>query len=94
MAFEGYLFGLFFGVLVKDQTAAVTFLPMALIPMLLVSGLVVNISDIPVFIRWLQYFSPIRHSLLILFQDQLQSQKFKEYWPLNLPDAYGLGDSS
>lgn len=79
MALEGYLFGLFFGVLVKDQTAAVNLLPMVVIPILLFAGLVVNINDIPEYLRWLQYFSPLRHSVLIVFQDQLESSNFSQY---------------
>jgi hypothetical protein len=67
---------------------------MVVIPILLFGGLVVNIDDIPVYIRWLQYLSPIRHSVIILFQDQMSSSKFRQYAALDLPHRYGLGASS
>ena len=73
MAFEGYLFGMFFGVLCKDATAAANLLPMVLIPILIFGGLAVNINTIPAYVSWLQYLSPLRHSFLIIFQDQMSS---------------------
>ncbi len=53
--------------------------------MLLFGGLVVNINDIPVYLRWLQYLTPIRHSFLIVFQDQIKSNKLSQYADLDLP---------
>lgn len=84
MALEGYFFGLFFGILCKDSSAAVIYLPMVLIPIILFGGLVVNINDIPVYLRWLQYLSPLRHAFLILFQDQLSSNRLEHFSELNL----------
>lgn len=60
-------------------------LPSVMIPMMLFGGLVVNISDIPVYLRWLQYLTPIRHSFLIIFQDQMSSSIFSPFSGLNLP---------
>ena len=47
MAFLGYIFGMFFGVLCRDAAAAANFLPMVIIPMLMFAGLAVNINTIP-----------------------------------------------
>ena len=79
MAFEGYLFGMLFGVLCKTGNAAANLLPMVLIPILIFGGLVVNINTVPAYISWLQYLSPLRHSFLIMFQDQMTSDKFKRF---------------
>jgi hypothetical protein len=76
MATIGYFFGLFFGVMCKDSNKAIQLLPMAMIPMLLFGGLVVNLETIPDYIKWFQYFSPIRHSYSILMLDQLSSSRF------------------
>lgn len=95
MALEGYFFGLFFGVLCKDEQSAINLLPMVLIPIIIFGGLAVNIKDIPGYIRWLQYFSPLRHAFLIVFQDQMNSVKFEQFVPYNLPKQYGIdGDST
>jgi len=68
---------------------------MVLIPIIVFGGLAVNINDIPGYIRWLQYFSPLRHSFLILFQDQMNSEKFQQFQPYNLPKQLGIdGDST
>ena len=68
---------------------------MVLIPIIIFGGLAVNINDIPAYIRWLQYLSPLRHSFLIIFQDQLDSEKFQQFKPYNLPKQYGIdGDST
>lgn len=56
-----------------------------LIPIIIFGGLVVNINTIPIYIRWLQYISPLRHSFMIVFQDQLQSAKLIQLAGLNLP---------
>ena len=63
---------------------------MAVIPMLLFGGIVVKIDDIPWYVRWLQYLSPIRHAFLIVFQDQMNTSNFEQYTPLNLPKVYGI----
>jgi hypothetical protein len=91
MAFEGYLFGLFFGVVCKNETIAVNLMPMAMIPMLIFGGLAVNINDIPVYIRWCQYLTPLRHSFLIMFQDQMDSARFAHFSGLDLPEKFGVG---
>ena len=64
---------------------------MVVIPILIFGGVVVNINDIPAYVRWLQYLSPLRHSFLIVFQDQLSSVNFIQYEYLNLAKTYGLG---
>jgi ATP-binding cassette subfamily G (WHITE) protein 1 len=95
LAISGFLFGLMFGVLNKDSNQAINLFPLVVIPILIYGGLVVNIKDIPVYSQWLQYFSPLRHSFMIVFQDQLYSSKLALYQPYNLAAVYGLdGDST
>ena len=67
---------------------------MVMIPIMMFGGLMVNIKDISVYISWMQYFSPMRHTFLILFQDQMKSSCFEQYLPLDLPKVYGIdGDA-
>jgi ABC-type multidrug transport system permease subunit len=75
---------MFFGVLCKDENSTINLLPMVMIPILIFGGLAVNINDIPVYIRWFQYLSPLRHAFLILFKDQMDSSNFSQYAGLNL----------
>jgi hypothetical protein len=51
---------------------------------------VVKINDIPVYVRWLQYLTPLRHAFLILFKDQLLTDKMALYREFDLPAIYGL----
>jgi ABC-type multidrug transport system permease subunit len=85
MALEGYIFGMFFGAVCRDQATTSHLLPIVLLPIMIFGGLVVNVNNIPVYIRWLQYLSPMRHSFLILFQSQMASNKFKDFAIFNLP---------
>ncbi len=86
----GFLFGLMFGVLNKNPEQAITLMPLVVIPLILFGGLVVNIHDIPVYVRWISYLTPLRHSFIIVFQDQLQTTNMAIYSGLDLPTKYGL----
>lgn len=86
----GFLYGLMFGVLNKNSEQAITLMPLVVIPLIVFGGLVVNIHDIPMFVRWISYLTPLRHSFLIVFQDQLKTENMIIYSDLNLPDKYGL----
>jgi len=61
-----------------------------MIPILIFGGLVVNLNDIPAYISWLQYISPLRHSFLIIFQDVLNSSKLQQLLPYDIPKKYGI----
>ena len=82
---------MFFGILCKDDKMAVNMLPAFIMPMKLFGGLFINIDHVPVYIRWFQYLCPLRHGFLILFQDQMETDKFSMFSAMNLPAEYGLG---
>lgn len=84
LAVSGYLFGMMFGVLNKDAEQSITILPLAVIPILIFGGLVVNTNDIPVYSSWIQYLSPLRHAFMIVFQNQLKSSQFIFYQPFDI----------
>lgn len=86
----GFLYGLMFGVLNKNSEQAITLMPLVVIPLIIFGGLVVNIHDIPVYVRWISYLTPLRHSFIIVFQDQLQTNNMAIYSSLGLPNKYGL----
>lgn len=65
-------------------------MPLVVIPLIIFGGLVVNINDIPAYVRWLSYLTPLRHSFIIIFKDQLLTSNLEIYRDLNLPAIYGL----
>lgn len=73
LAFEGYIFGIFFGVVCKDTRMAIDILPLFFIAFMIVGGLSCNLNDIPLYIRWMQYISPMRHGYFFLLLDQLKT---------------------
>lgn len=79
-----------FGVLNKNSEQAINLLPLVVIPLIIFGGLVINIHDIPVYVRWVSYLTPLRHSFVIVFQDQLQTSNMAIYDGLDLPNKYGL----
>lgn len=91
LAINGLMFGLMFGVLNKNAEQAITFMPLVVIPIIIFGGLVINLNDVPVYIQWMQYLSPLRHSFIILFQDQLSSPYLAQFQQgLPLSSLYGL----
>lgn len=91
MAIQGYFSGMMFGVLCKNDKTAIDLLPAVILPMQLFGGLFVNINNVPAYISWFQYLCPLRHAFLILFQDQMDSDKFAVFGEMDLPEKYGLG---
>lgn len=71
----GYMFGSFVGIMFSTAEHAIQMLPLLVIPLVLFGGLVVNLNTIPVYSRWVQYLSPIRHSYSALILDQMSSEK-------------------
>lgn len=75
IAICGYMFGSFVGIVFSTSEHAIQILPILVIPLVLLGGLVVNLSDIPAYASWAQYISPIRHTYSALMVDQLSSKK-------------------
>jgi ABC-type multidrug transport system permease subunit len=73
LGLTGIFFGMMFGVLNKDPERTIALLPMVLIPIIIFGGLIVSINEMPEYVQWLPYLSPLRHSFLIIFQDQLNT---------------------
>jgi ATP-binding cassette subfamily G (WHITE) protein 1 len=65
----GNSFGLFIGSLFSDPKVASGMMPMVIFPLLLFSGYYKNISDLPVWIGWIQYLSPIKYTFISLVRN-------------------------
>jgi len=64
VSFAGNSLGLFLGSVVNDAKSISTALPMVLLPVILFSGFFKNRADLPVWIGWLEYISPIKYSFI------------------------------
>ena len=54
---------------------AIQILPLIVIPVVMFGGLSVNLNDVPVFSRWIQYLSVIRHGYSVLMLNLLSTEK-------------------
>mmetsp|Transcript_17559 Transcript_17559/g.20353 ORF Transcript_17559/g.20353 Transcript_17559/m.20353 type:complete len:123 (-) Transcript_17559:80-448(-) len=62
--------GIFIGAAVTNQSAATNIQSLALAPFILFSGISTNLGSIFVWLRWLQYLSPMRYAMEILIRNE------------------------
>jgi ABC-type multidrug transport system permease subunit len=62
VSFNGMSLGLLAGSLSKDQRTAVTLAPALAQAVALLSGYFKNLENIPMWIGWIEYLSPMRYS--------------------------------
>ena len=55
-------FGFFVGCAVTNESAANALISLMILPFILFAGYFVNLDDVYVWLRWIQYISPIRYS--------------------------------
>jgi len=87
-------FGFFIGCAVTNESAANALTSLVMLPFILFGGYFVNLDDVYVWLRWLEYLSPIRYStealLRIEFEDNDRYGKIAPYKRLNF--NIGLGN--
>jgi ABC-type multidrug transport system permease subunit len=66
----GNSFGLLIGSSFSDPKVASGLMPLMILPMMLFSGFYKNFGDLPVWIGWIQYISPIKYSFIALANNQ------------------------
>ncbi|KAJ2553897.1 hypothetical protein EV175_002775 [Coemansia sp. RSA 1933] len=79
----GYSLGMLMAILCKTMSAIVSVIPIVVVPLLLFGGLFVNSGNSTVWLRWIQWLSPIKYA----FAATMKSQ-FKGY----VVDGKPLGD--
>ncbi|TPX40845.1 hypothetical protein SeMB42_g05847, partial [Synchytrium endobioticum] len=57
----GWAMGIFFACIFPSLPVALAATPVILMPLMLFSGLFANLDTIPVWLRWIQYISPIKY---------------------------------
>jgi ABC-type multidrug transport system ATPase subunit len=58
----GMSLGIFFASLFDEFTLALSITPLVLLPLMLFSGLYMNVGTIPVYFYWIQYISPMKYA--------------------------------
>ncbi|KAJ2156679.1 hypothetical protein GGF46_005025 [Coemansia sp. RSA 552] len=66
----GFSFGLLLGSLFRDMSTILAALPAMFLPFLLFGGLLVNTGNSTVWLRWLQWISPIKYGYTALMRNQ------------------------
>lgn len=64
--------GFFVGCAVQNASAATSLVTVAMLPFILFAGFFVNLDDIYVWLRWLQYLSPIRYSTEAILRNEFE----------------------
>jgi ATP-binding cassette subfamily G (WHITE) protein 1 len=81
----GLSLGMFFASLFADLGIALAITPLILLPLMLFSGLYVNVGNIPVYFNWIQYISPMKYAF--------QASMINEMKGLKLPPPIFTGDN-
>ena len=71
-ALTGFSFGLFSAALFNDVHVALALSILILLPTMIFSGLVLNVATVPVFLRWIQWISPMRYAYVVLMTNQFE----------------------
>lgn len=70
----GNSLGMFMGSIVNDQKAVAAITPALILPFVLFSGFFKNASNLPEWIGWIQYLSPIKYGFEALTINQIGSE--------------------
>ncbi|KAJ2797856.1 hypothetical protein H4R21_004155, partial [Coemansia helicoidea] len=66
----GFSFGLFLAATFEDVSAVMTALPIMFLPFFLFGGLLVNTGNSTVWLRWIQWISPIKYGYTAIMKNQ------------------------
>ena len=66
----GTSIGLMIGSAIPNHSASTAIAPIVLAPCVIFSGLPVNLGTVYVWLRWLQYLSPLRYTFEILIRNE------------------------
>jgi len=85
---SGFSMGLFAASLFNDVSVALALSILILLPLMTTAGLYLNVETIPVFLRWLQWVSPMRYAYSSLMTNQFSG------WEAPGAQAYFQGVSA
>jgi ABC-type multidrug transport system permease subunit len=74
LGFAGASMGLLIGSVILDAKSVSAVVPIIILPLMLFSGYFKNNEDLPGWIGWLQYISPIKYGLIAFVTDQVEGK--------------------
>lgn len=69
-ALSGMAVGTVAGAAFSDITVALVVLPLILLPLMMFSGLFVNVGDLPVYFAWIKWISPMKYAYHALMRNE------------------------
>jgi ABC-type multidrug transport system permease subunit len=90
LTLNGISLGLMLGAMILDQKSVAVVTPIVLLPFFLFSGLFKNTGNIPVWIGWIQYISPIKYGFSSWVQNEVQFASQSNVNELNLDTSLWL----
>ena len=69
---SGSSLGLLLGSIVQDAKSVSAVVPIVLIPFVLFSGLFKNTGNIPAWLGWIQYISPLKYGYLAMIENEIK----------------------
>lgn len=89
LMFNATSVGFFLGSIFDHATKATTGAMLFNLPYLVFAGYFLNLKDIYVWLRWLQYFSPIRYSTEALLRNEFENNSEYSVEFQNIHERYG-----
>ena len=90
LTLNGISLGLMLGAMILDQKSVAVVTPIVLLPFFLFSGFFKNTGNIPVWIGWIQYISPIKYGFASWVQNEVQFASQSNVNELNLDTSLWL----
>lgn len=80
-ALSGMAVGTVAGAAFPDITMALVVLPLILLPLMMFSGLFVNVGSLPVYFAWIKWISPMKYAYAALMKNEYQGLTFQNCDP-------------
>lgn len=71
ISFAGNSLGLLLGCAVSDAKLITVLIPIFILPFVLFSGFYKNRNDLPVWLSWIEYISPMKYSFISFMRNEL-----------------------
>jgi ABC-type transport system involved in multi-copper enzyme maturation permease subunit len=89
LVFTTTALGMFIGTIFTKEAVALAIAPVSLSPMIIFSGFLVNLDTVYVWLRWIQYLSPIRYAMEILVRNEFDDNDKYDRVGESLADELG-----
>lgn len=84
-ALSGMAVGTVAGAAFPDINMALVVLPLILLPLMMFSGLFVNVGAIPIYFSWIKYISPMKYAYNALMKNEYLGLVFRDCDPAREP---------